>query len=142
MIDVSIEINPSLDPQLRKLKGYDRIAGRELRKAMVQSAMAVKKGWRSVTPVDTRKYVLNIFYQVDQVVGGEVKASVFTKVTSEKKGFPYPIALEEGQQYHYRRGRYRGQRTAGQIAKSLEKSKGQVNKFFDRAAEAITKALK
>jgi hypothetical protein len=141
MIEVSIEINPSLDPQLRKLKGYDQIAGRELRKAMVQSAMAVKAGWQGVAPIDTRKYVLNIFYNVGQVVGGEVKASVGTKVTSPK-GFPYPIALEEGQQYHYRKTRMRGQQTAGQIAKMLDKRKKQVNKFFDRAAEAITKALK
>lgn len=137
-VELGIE-SDDLDRQIQKLQDYDRIHNKRFQKAMRQATLVMKVGWQRVAPVLTRKYVLSIADRVE-IKGGEVIGIIGTDVVSER-GFPYPAALEEGDQYHYRRTPQRGQQTKGQVKRMAEARRKQTDSIFKKAADQVTQDM-
>lgn len=124
------------DAQVRRLVAFDKRAERHMRAAHEQAIHNLVPAWKSVAPYETGHYQRSIEGRVERLVGGEVVSIIGTPVKS-RRGFPYPAALEESARYHYRRTRFRGQETRGQVKRTFERRVKTLLRVFERAASRI-----
>lgn len=138
MISYEVEVK-GFDEQIRKLKGFDRIANKHMRRAALESVALLERKWKEVAPVDTGRYRSSIAGRV-QIMGGNVIGITGTNVRSAR-GFPYPKALEEGRRYRYRSGPRAGQYTMNRVKRLFKRAQDAINKKFNAAVKRVVKEL-
>lgn len=91
MVGYEVEIQ-GLEEQLRKLEGFDGLAGRELRRAMDESVITIVSAVRPLTPVGVSGLLRNSI--ASEVTGAGT--SIEGKVGSTLKEEVYPAVMEFG----------------------------------------------
>jgi hypothetical protein len=132
-------VTKGFDKQITKLKGFNRIANKHLRRASLESTTLLERKWKMDAPVDTGRYRSSIAGRV-RTLGSEVVGIVGTNVRSAT-GFPYPAALEESKRYHYRTGPRAGMPTMGRVKRLFKVAQEQILNSFKKARDRIIKEL-
>lgn len=129
-----------LEELQRKLGHFNPIYDKEVKSAMSSAVSGVRAYWKTTAPVLTGAYRASITGEVKQLVGGQIEGVIWTNQLSNK-GFPYPAALEEGPQYHYRRTPRQGQQTLHHVGRVIKDKTESIMKLMGKACDAIVKEL-
>ena len=137
---IKIEISaPKLNPLIKSLKGFDKVAAKWLKVGNQTATEDAAKAWSGVAPSGTGRYRASITGKVKKIAGVNVIGIVGTTVSGS--GYPYPRLLEFSPKARYRSTMRTGQRTAGQARKAVastgKTTAGKMGKLMSKLAKEV-----